>query len=110
MSTASEAARAAGSVAKSFGKDVSRVPFRPSVPQPDTCVIRCPMPQLFAGHPLAVEAGCVRLDEKRANTSVPCRPIAGGEHDSDVGYAAVGDPNLLAVQQEAVTVFGPCAL
>ena len=50
------------------------------------------------------EAGQAALDEERGDAAVAGLGIDGREHDEEVGFVAVGDPELAAVEHEVVAV------
>ena len=63
------------------------------------------MPSLSSFLP-TVKPGVAALDEERRDAAVAGLGIDGREDDEEVGLVAVGDPELAAVEDEAVAALG----
>src|SRR5438876_8626584 len=65
-------------------------------------MLRCAVTQFLSSHGFALKPGSICLNHKCADTFMACRAIPAGEHDGNMSASAVGDPDLLTVQDVTV--------
>src|SRR5947209_2284877 len=68
------------------------------------------MAQFLAGHRFALETRSIRLNEECADASMPGRAVSAGKDDGNMGAGAVGNPDFLAIQNVAVSLFASSSL
>src|SRR5437868_13590063 len=73
-------------------------------------VLRCAVAQFLAGHRFALETRSIRLNQEGTDASMPGRAVSAGKDDGNMGAAAVGNPDFLAVQYVAVSLFASSSL
>src|SRR6266567_6790593 len=73
--------------------------------QRDMSVLCCPMPQFLAWHRFPQKARGIRLNEKCADTFMPCRAVSAGKDDGNLGAGTIRDPDFLAIEHIVVTLF-----